>query len=336
MDLARLTFFSALLRSTVSGVAAPLQLAFNSESEVHWSDIDGPWPTIPLLYGNSSGGEGQLDCYLTVWPESIFIATQACVATLPLNGTGILCSDDLGLPRFYTPDIQDSDPFNITEWREEFDWNQDNSTLYGDGFDHENEDSIYAIAELVQNLHADGLGSQVLTDFDFGSITTKDVPVIVGNGLSQTLYNVSGSLPLLGSTLSLYAGGANASLRANLSQNLLSDLFERGKIPSKSFGMHMGSVKPWQSGSLYLGGYDKSRIMGNVSVNNLSTFDPPALNSVSCSTPGLNTYKPPYHFPRLFHTRLLTVNVTRILTDLEIFARYTSGSRRGIFLSRAN
>jgi hypothetical protein len=291
MAIARFTVLITLLLSTIIATA-PLRLAFNGEGEVHSSDIDGPWPTIPLLYNDSSGGQAQLDCYLTLWPESIFIARQACVATLPLDETGILCSDELELPSFYESDLQNSDSFNISEWREEFVWNQGNSTLYGDGLNHENEDSIYAIAELVRNLHADGLGNQLLTGVDLGTITSKGIPVIVGNNFSQTLYNVSGSLPILGSTLSLYAGGANASLSANLSYNLLVDLYDRGKIPSKSFGMHMGSVQPWQSGSLYLGGYDRSRIMDNVTVKNLQTFDPPALNSVSCPTLGPDTYEP--------------------------------------------
>ena len=37
-------------------------------------------------------------------------------------------------------------------------------------------------------------------------------------------------------------------------------------IPSRSFGMHIGSVDPYVAGSLVLDGYDRSRILGPLCV----------------------------------------------------------------------
>ncbi|KAH6977339.1 aspartic peptidase domain-containing protein [Ilyonectria sp. MPI-CAGE-AT-0026] len=41
-------------------------------------------------------------------------------------------------------------------------------------------------------------------------------------------------------------------------------MWEQGKIPSNSFGMHIGSLQPNLAGSLWFGGYDQNRVVGEV------------------------------------------------------------------------
>ncbi|KAI1504538.1 aspartic peptidase domain-containing protein [Biscogniauxia marginata] len=41
-------------------------------------------------------------------------------------------------------------------------------------------------------------------------------------------------------------------------------LWEHDQIPSNSFGMHIGSANPSMPGSLYFGGYDQNRIVGDI------------------------------------------------------------------------
>ncbi|KAI5919533.1 aspartic peptidase domain-containing protein [Camillea tinctor] len=41
-------------------------------------------------------------------------------------------------------------------------------------------------------------------------------------------------------------------------------LWERDQTPSNSFAMHIGSANPSMSGSLYFGGYDRNRIVGDI------------------------------------------------------------------------
>lgn len=57
--------------------------------------------------------------------------------------------------------------------------------------------------------------------------------------------------------------------------NLLAGwLYSKGgvnKLPSYSYGMHVGSVNPDIPGSLILGGYDRNRVLGNVSSQNVDT-----------------------------------------------------------------
>ncbi|RAK96582.1 acid protease [Aspergillus ibericus CBS 121593] len=61
--------------------------------------------------------------------------------------------------------------------------------------------------------------------------------------------------------------------------NLLAGwLYSNDDIPSYSYGMHIGSVSPAVAGSMVLGGYDKSRVLGDVSAQ---TVD---LNSASSGT----------------------------------------------------
>ncbi|KAH8678797.1 aspartic peptidase domain-containing protein [Tricladium varicosporioides] len=47
---------------------------------------------------------------------------------------------------------------------------------------------------------------------------------------------------------------------------LPSSLFEQGLVPSNSYGLHIGSATMKIPGSLYIGGYDQTRVLGPVSV----------------------------------------------------------------------
>jgi hypothetical protein len=49
-------------------------------------------------------------------------------------------------------------------------------------------------------------------------------------------------------------------------------LYEKGEVQSNSFGMHIGSVTAGIPGSLYIGGYDQSRIVGPVTAQRYGAF----------------------------------------------------------------
>ncbi|KAK8041345.1 hypothetical protein PG994_014352 [Apiospora phragmitis] len=60
-------------------------------------------------------------------------------------------------------------------------------------------------------------------------------------------------------------GYGENSLRSAINASLIpGNLYERGKIESNSFGMHIGSANPRMAGSLYFGGYDQNRVVGEV------------------------------------------------------------------------
>ncbi|EEY17874.1 conserved hypothetical protein [Verticillium alfalfae VaMs.102] len=52
-------------------------------------------------------------------------------------------------------------------------------------------------------------------------------------------------------------------------------LWERGDVPSNSFGLHIGSMQPPLGGSLWFGGYDQNRVIGDVLVTATSFHEAP-------------------------------------------------------------
>ncbi|KAI1841561.1 hypothetical protein JX266_012214 [Neoarthrinium moseri] len=58
-----------------------------------------------------------------------------------------------------------------------------------------------------------------------------------------------------------FSTGGDAPINASLIPGYLAS---HNKIPSNSFSMHIGSANPSMAGSLYFGGYDKNRIVGEV------------------------------------------------------------------------
>jgi hypothetical protein len=63
------------------------------------------------------------------------------------------------------------------------------------------------------------------------------------------------------------SNGSSVSMRLTLPA-----AYSQGRIPSKSFGIHVGSVYHNISGSLMLGGYDRSRCITNPIVSDSATF----------------------------------------------------------------
>lgn len=69
-------------------------------------------------------------------------------------------------------------------------------------------------------------------------------------------------------------------------------LMTHNKIQSNSFGMHIGSASPKMAGSLYFGGYDRNRIVGNVltlggtgDISNELTLNDISINVIDGSSP---------------------------------------------------
>ena len=65
-------------------------------------------------------------------------------------------------------------------------------------------------------------------------------------------------------------GGIDGQISGAISTTIPADLAKRGVTPSDSFGLHCGSAALGVEGSLVWGGYDQSRILGDVGVFPLS------------------------------------------------------------------
>lgn len=277
----------AVCAPTIVGVVAqnhtpkPLRIPFNSNTTPGLSsDIDGPWPTVHLTYGPDSLG---LDCYLTLWNHSIFVPEQSCVHVVddPIatdSQPGPKSTEvqpfpcNLTMPLFYKP----SHPFD------------DNSSKMFNFSDYESDELWEETQSLFGPLNITGTAKWTLdTLAGFGSNQTlPDASILVATNLTHHFSGTSNrssflTLPLLFPLLSLWGnnmtdinGRVNPIGEANPSGvNLLPYLFEAAMIPSRSFGMHMGSVDPYVAGSLILGGYDRSRILGPLLVYDSDSFE---------------------------------------------------------------
>ncbi|TEY35205.1 hypothetical protein BOTCAL_0597g00060 [Botryotinia calthae] len=93
------------------------------------------------------------------------------------------------------------------------------------------------------------------------SNTIENFELLVIENANQTLSNGTTYAPQVG-TLALGAPNINQTFSSNLTgQFLSSGLYSQAKIPSNSFGLHVGSASMGIHGSLVLGGYDQSRVL---------------------------------------------------------------------------
>ncbi|OBS22484.1 hypothetical protein FPOA_08821 [Fusarium poae] len=106
-----------------------------------------------------------------------------------------------------------------------------------------------------------------------------------------------------GQTAPFFAGCLSVGARASVNQSFVpyasqtpinasmppGYMWEHGKTNSNSFGMHIGSVKPDLSGSLWWGGYDQNRIVGDVFSMTGGPRDGITLQDVGIEVMGNNT-----------------------------------------------
>ncbi len=104
-------------------------------------------------------------------------------------------------------------------------------------------------------------------DMDIGGQTVENVSMaLLGENFAQYPGRWS---PLGASCLSLGAKDINQTFTMGdapaVNASLISGyLWSQGTTASNSFGMHIGSANPLMDGSLYFGGYDQNRVIGDV------------------------------------------------------------------------
>lgn len=119
------------------------------------------------------------------------------------------------------------------------------------------------------------LESVIGDQFSFGS-TTMPNSSIQGIHQAYETYPNGKSYPVQVGTLALGAPWSTDTLDNATLNMVASWLYTSGgdnAIPSYSYGMHIGSVNPAVAPSLVLGGYDSSRVVGDVSAQSVS-LDP--------------------------------------------------------------
>lgn len=202
---------------------------------------DGPWQAVKVSFGDP----GQdLDLYPTFGYESIILTNSFCagVSLQPCGSGGL-----------FNPDASrslDNTSIQFGAKDSDTDWFQGTQQITGK------------------------------THFAKGSLalyTTADRPSMIVNASTRLVYEAStvypdgSKFPLQLGQLALGAGqvnqtftsgGSTPSVNASLVPGYL---WAKKQIPSWSFGLHIGSATLGPPLSLWVGGYDRSRIVGPVS-----------------------------------------------------------------------
>lgn len=203
---------------------------------------DGPWQAVEVQLGSPSQS---LDLYPGGIYESIILADQVCTGVSGLCGAGGLFN-----PSASSSIDEQSISFGAASMGSAVDWT--GGAMRYQGRSSPIMDNLEIIAGTtgakgVQNLSIK-LVSQVNMTYPDGS----SYPIQLGQ-LSLGSSNVNQSFALGGDTPAV-----NASLVPGY-------LWQNKIIPTSSYGLHIGTANFKLPLSLWLGGYDQSRVIGNVS-----------------------------------------------------------------------
>ncbi|KAB8230865.1 aspartic peptidase domain-containing protein [Aspergillus alliaceus] len=220
-----LCFFLLCILQDATHAANPLVMNWSSQAY----GPDGPWQAVTIAVGSN---RQSVDLYPGANGASTIFADSICSNTT-LSATCYAARAGT----YNQSESTTALPLNRSSWETAY-WNVQGGSIQGFVSDQVNVGSV------IPNVSFTAV-YQTYQTYPNG----KDYPVPVGNlalGGPYLKDMVSGfGLDTIAAWL--YTSGGEKS------------------IPSYSFGMHIGSVDPAVPGSLVLGGYDKSRVLGGVS-----------------------------------------------------------------------
>ncbi|KAI0172716.1 hypothetical protein GGR52DRAFT_580420 [Hypoxylon sp. FL1284] len=233
-----------LLALSATAEAAFIQVPFTNQPDDHiFTDIDGPWPTIPIQYNDSDSRNRPLNAYITFSNASLLVGPQTCADDVT-NGT-FLCGE-FAYPDFYLGRRTGSPVvMNASKKIESF--------PFIDGIIPTNHTGLEI--SYFMSLSGNFTGQTVQSSIGDAVVQTS---AIVAENLTTFLTNTSRPVPLLNSIISIPGYSAK--------------LLESGATSSQFSSFHTGSISPTVNGSLIIGGYDNNRIMGDL-MNWSTTYD---------------------------------------------------------------
>ncbi|KAJ3572675.1 hypothetical protein NPX13_g4966 [Xylaria arbuscula] len=205
--------------------------------EVKWSDStygpDGPWPAVEVTLG--------YDQTIALYPGREF---QTFLLTSDYCNGNTTCPATAA--RLYNKERGQVD---TTGGDSEIQWQPG--------------------PDFMNGLEVAGASATSWIDYmDIGGVTVPNVSLALLNG-SYASYPDGSWYPLSAGCLGIGAPGTvnqtfttdGPSINASLVPGWLR---EQNQLPSNSFSMHIGSANPAMPGSLYFGGYDQNRIVGDI------------------------------------------------------------------------
>ncbi|GAW10987.1 hypothetical protein ANO14919_003250 [Xylariales sp. No.14919] len=220
--------------AVVSRVAADDLAPFAAKWSASSFGPDGPWPAVEVTLGN--------DQTIALYPgrefQSFLLTSDYC------NGNDTCPASKAHLYNKAQAQVDNTGSTGTIQWAP--------GPNYQLGLDIKGEDA----QSWIDNLD---LGGLTIPNTSL-ALLTSSYAVYPGG----TWYPLSvgclgvGAPKTVNQTFTTNAGPAvNASLIPGW-------LHEQNEIPSNSFAMHIGSVNPAMPGSLYFGGYDQNRIVGDI------------------------------------------------------------------------
>ncbi|KAI0489490.1 aspartic peptidase domain-containing protein [Xylaria cf. heliscus] len=220
--------------SVVSRVAAADPVPF----AVTWSDLtfgpDGPWPAVEVTLG--------LDQKIALYPGREF---QTFLLTSDYCNNNTTCPSSMA--HLYNKAQSQVDNTGST-----------GSIQFAPG------------PNFMNGLNVAGKDAQSWIDnMDLGGLTVPNVSLALLSS-SYAVYPDSTWYPLSAGCLGIGAPATvNQSFTTNYGPTINASLIPgwlnaHDQLPSNSFAMHIGSANPPMPGSLYFGGYDQNRIVGDI------------------------------------------------------------------------
>lgn len=278
------TLFSLSPLCLVSAAASPYEVSWAEDS----IGPDGPWNAVTVALGTSSSTTLSLFAGAT-WQSWIIDDNYCSSGTCYASGAGTYDSDKDGssgdisikadLASFMSGVELAGDDLGGTRWIDRVD-------LFGDA---------------VENVSL-ALISSSDTAIQYPNVTHPlfaGCLAVGGPGATNQSFSLGDGIPTI-----------NASLIPGY-------MWERDWTPSNSFGMHIGAVSPKLSGSLYFGGYDKNRVVGDIiTVDADIRGDGITLRDISIDVIGDNS---PFEFDGDSEEGLLADSNTTIGSSLKVY-----------------
>ncbi|KAI0598271.1 aspartic peptidase domain-containing protein [Biscogniauxia sp. FL1348] len=241
-----LTSYLAIFTAVVYSAVEPVA--------ADWSDQvfgpDGPWNAVQITLG----GEQKISLYPGGESETILLTSDYC----DHNSTLACYADQAGL---YNKDQTGSD--GGIQYVPELDYmsgirvNGQDPTLWVDHMD---------------------VGANTIPNVSLTLLSESYMEYPDGTWYPQTVGCLGLGAP---DTVGLsYTPKSGPVVNTNLIPGYLWDNYW---IPSNSFAMHIGSANPSMAGSLYFGGYDQNRIVGNIITESGDYTKPISLRDITIS-----------------------------------------------------
>jgi hypothetical protein len=198
---------------------------------------DGPWQAVTV-------GVGSPEQYIDLYPGNIW-------STVLINCS---CEGSANCPSPHPP-------VYVEGKSSEYDNTSIQMTPGVQDFAFHGADAM----NLTGNVHA--LRDQISVSSHSGYITFHSKSDSISAGTFISGYPGGLELPMTVGLLSLGAVNDIQNFTPITANILLPDMKNQGKIPSKSWGLHVGSVPFKIPASLFFGGYDEARVLGSLGVS---------------------------------------------------------------------